>query len=273
MHVLLLLTPRFVYLGDAYIFQKSESILERVFFLFFLCEICKKERSVALSQRQLGQFFFVMFVCRWCCFCIFNYWAMYYFNIVGKLVSRKIQILALNVIRNQNKRREVFCHLKQQKASVFCLQETYSLPEDEKIWSAEGGGKIVFTHGTAHSRGLCILLNPNSTFEFGNIHSDEHGRFFISKLKVNEEICFIVNVYAPSDYRHQNEFIKNLSESILRKTDTTKLIIAGDWNCTLNSIDKRGGLPWKTTNYRDAVVGNKPDRYIYIYISQSAPKY
>ena len=41
----------------------------------------------------------------------------------------------------------------------------------------------------------------------------------------------------------------------MRKTDTTKLIIAGDWNCTLNSIDKRGGLPWKTTNYRDAVVG------------------
>ena len=126
-------------------------------------------------------------------------------------MSRKIQILALNVrgLRNQNKRREVFCYLKQQKASVFCLQETYSLPEDEKIWSAEWGGKIVFTHGTAHSRGLCILLNPNSTFEFDNIHSDEHGRFLISKLKVNEEIFFIVNVYAPNDYRDQNEFIKN----------------------------------------------------------------
>ena len=88
-------------------------------------------------------------------------------------MSRKIQILALNVrgLRNQNKRREVFCYLKQQKASVFCLQETYSLSEDEKIWSAEWGGKIVFTHGTAHSRGLCILLNPNSTFDFDNIQT------------------------------------------------------------------------------------------------------
>ena len=60
--------------------------------------------------------------------------------------------------------------------------------------------------------------------------------------------------YAPNDYRDQNEFIKTLGESLLRKTDTSRFIIAGDWNCPLQRIDKRGGLPWKSTDYREAVV-------------------
>ena len=37
-------------------------------------------------------------------------------------------------------------------------------------------------------------------------------------------------------------------------TDSSHLIIAGDWNTTLNSIDKHGGLPWKETKYRNLLV-------------------
>ena len=47
-------------------------------------------------------------------------------------------------IRNPNKRRAMFCYLKQQKATIFCLQETYSQPDDEKIWSADGAEKFSF---------------------------------------------------------------------------------------------------------------------------------
>ena len=38
------------------------------------------------------------------------------------------------------------------------------------------------------------------------------------------------------------------------KTDTTKLIISGDWNATLNKIDKWRGLPWKETTYRNSII-------------------
>ena len=166
-----------------------------------------------------------------------------------------LKVISLNVrgIRNPNKRRAIFCYLKQQKANIFCLQETYSQPDDEKIWSAEWGGKIFFCHGTAHSKGVCILANPNSTFNLDVVQTDHQGRILIPKLKISEEIFFIVNIYAPTDYRDQNEFIKNLSEFLLKKTDTSRLIIAGDWNCTLTKADKSGGVAWKSTNYRDAV--------------------
>ena len=44
-----------------------------------------------------------------------------------------------------------------------------------------------------------------------------------------------------------------MSEFLVNKTDISRLIIAGDWNCTLTKADKSGGAAWKSTNYRDAV--------------------
>ena len=35
-------------------------------------------------------------------------------------------------LRNVSKRSAIFSYLKMQKATIFCLQETYSSPEDEK---------------------------------------------------------------------------------------------------------------------------------------------
>ena len=32
------------------------------------------------------------------------------------------------------------------------------------------------------------------------------------------------------------------------------MIISGDWNATLNKIDKWGGLPWKETTYRNSII-------------------
>ena len=40
----------------------------------------------------------------------------------------------------------------------------------------------------------------------------------------------------------------------MSKTDTSKVIISGDQNITLNCIDKLGGLPWKATSGRNILV-------------------
>ena len=45
-----------------------------------------------------------------------------------------IKILSLNVrgLRNHVKRRALFLYLKNQKADFYCLQETFSLEEDDR---------------------------------------------------------------------------------------------------------------------------------------------
>ena len=40
----------------------------------------------------------------------------------------------------------------------------------------------------------------------------------------------------------------------MSKTDISKVIISGDWNITLNRIDKLRGLPWKPTGGRNILV-------------------
>ena len=103
-------------------------------------------------------------------------------------MSRMLKLLSLNVrgLRNGNKRRAIFSYLKSQKAIIFCLQETYSSPEDEKLWSTEWGASIIYSHGTTHSKGVCILLNPSSPFNLSSIQVDTEGSFLIAKLTIEE---------------------------------------------------------------------------------------
>ena len=75
-------------------------------------------------------------------------------------------------LRNTNKRRAIFSYLKDQIATIFNLQETFSKPEDEKIWTAEWGGNGFFSHGTEHSKGVTMLTNPASKSQVSIVEID-----------------------------------------------------------------------------------------------------
>ena len=157
-------------------------------------------------------------------------------------------------MRNRVKRRSIFCFLKDQKCDVYFLQETYSEPKDENIWRSEWGGDIFFSHGSLHSRGVCILLNPSLNCTFENIHKDQSGRIISIDLNFNSNNFSLCNIYAPNDQRQQQEFIHNLSTYLMANTDIENLLIGGDWNVSLQAIDKKGGIPWKPTTSRDQLV-------------------
>ena len=112
-----------------------------------------------------------------------------------------------------------------------------------RIWSAEWGGQIFYYHGSDHSKGVCVLIKPNSPIQVEVVELDMNGRFIILRLKTPGDTSFnVVNIYAPTDYREQTNFIESLIKKIVSATDSSNLIIAGDWNTTLNSIDKKGRL-------------------------------
>ena len=125
-------------------------------------------------------------------------------------------------LRNQVKRRPIFSYLKNQKATLYCLQETFSNEDDEKIWSAEWGGQIIFSHGSEHSRGVCILLSVNSGFSISTVHADRDGRYIIVKVNIGEEHLFVINIYVPNKGAEQELFIRNLGANLISKTDITE---------------------------------------------------
>ena len=64
----------------------------------------------------------------------------------------------------------------------------------------------------------------------------------------------LCNIYAPNDQPNQLQFIQELNNCIIDKTELTSLIIVGgDWNCTLTKKDKMGGAPWKSTVYSNLI--------------------
>ena len=65
---------------------------------------------------------------------------------------------------------------------TYFFYETYSEPNDENIWKSEWGGDMFFSHGSIHSRGVCILLNPSPNYIVKNIHKDQIGRITLIDL-------------------------------------------------------------------------------------------
>ena len=78
---------------------------------------------------------------------------------------------------------------------------------------------MYFSHGSEHSKGVCALVNPKSTYQLSIVETDTQGRYLIAKLLIEKTEFFLINIYAPNDYREQEQFIKMLSENIAAKTD------------------------------------------------------
>ena len=167
----------------------------------------------------------------------------------------KFEVFSLNVrgLRDQTKRRSIFTFLKDQNATIYFLQETFSEPSDENIWKKEWGGELFFSHGTKHSKGVCILINPTAQLQVDYLYSNNSGRIVLITTSLNGQKITLCNIYAPNDQANQLQFIQELNNCIIDKTELTSLIVGGDWNCTLTKKDKMGGAPWKSTVYSNLI--------------------
>ena len=172
------------------------------------------------------------------------------------------KFLSLNVrgLKNKKKRSSIFAYLKDQKYQFCFLQETFSEPKDEIGWRSEwggggGGGEILYSHGTNRKKGVCILINPQfNDFQIEYSCSDAEGRIILANIRVNSFQISLCNIYAPNNLQMQNAFVKDLNQFLLSNANVSRLIVGGDWNVALGAIDKRGGIPWRPTTYRDYII-------------------
>ena len=73
-------------------------------------------------------------------------------------------------------------------------------------------------------------------------------------IVINSLTLSLCNIYAPNNQAEQLEFLQELNNCLIGKSELATLIVGGDWNCTLSKNDKIGGKPWKATNYRNLVL-------------------
>jgi len=138
-----------------------------------------------------------------------------------------------------------------QNCVIYLLQETFSQPQNELIWKTEWHGKIFFSHGSNHQKGVAIFINPLFEITFKNSWEDEDGRIVLINAFFETFKFSLCNIYAPNNTALQKVFIENLTEILISKADSSNLIIAGDWNVTLEAVVKKGGIQWKPSVYSD----------------------
>ena len=163
------------------------------------------------------------------------------------------KLVSVNVrgIRDKNKRKKVFEWAKDKGGDVVLLQETYSSPDIEEIWKRDWKGEMFFSHGTSHSRGVLMLINPMLNIEIDQVVIDKEGRYIFLKGSLLDSKLLIGNVYCPTrdKVQKQVDFLEKMDEIISDLyASNYSLILGGDFNVILNAaLDYMGpNLPLKT---------------------------
>ena len=136
---------------------------------------------------------------------------------------------------NEHKRRLIFEYTRR-RAEIICLQETHSIPSNEKYWSAEWGGQCVFSHGDSYSCGVAILIKKDSNVRILRSRSDQQGRFVIAEIKTSSDAKYtICSIYAPNK---DNAYFFDALDQNLADFSSEKIII-GDFNVVLDIYKDR----------------------------------
>ena len=97
-------------------------------------------------------------------------------------------------------------------------------------------------------------MNPSVVVNVENSYKDIDGRIIAIDVICKGVSLSICNVYAPTSRQLQGKFLQILNEFMTSNLNITQLIVGGDWNATLDSIDKKGGISWKPAAYRNGII-------------------
>ena len=94
---------------------------------------------------------------------------------------------------------------------------------------------------------MAILFNVRTALEVLDSEQDEHGRYLIVKVLINEETITFCNVYGPNS--DSPSFFETLFATLLNFA-RDKVILGGDFNIVLdNDLDKYYGAPCVKLRY------------------------
>ena len=129
-----------------------------------------------------------------------------------------VNIYSYNVrgIKDVNKRERLLNHLKSNYPGVYCLQETHLSVQDEAYFQNVFGDNCYFSHYSAQSRRVCIIIPKWCDFQLTKKEVDVNGRYVLVNGKINNKEITILNVYAPTQDKQiaQSDFYDSIFELV-----------------------------------------------------------
>jgi len=154
-------------------------------------------------------------------------------------------VLSLNVrgFRDLNKRKSIFTWVRNGKADIIFLQETYSTSDVIDSWKYQWPEDMYYSHGSNHSKGFLVLIRETFQFELKSIKKDTQGRLDIVDALVQECPVLLINIYAPNKTNEATDSYENLQSTLLESDydQDYRIVIGGDFNAPLNfQLDSYG---------------------------------
>ena len=154
-----------------------------------------------------------------------------------------MEVTTINVrgLGNQHKRNTLFHWLDTKRFKIICLQETFCTEQNvQNITNNWEGKSYHSTSPSNHSKGVSILFHKSFHPEVIDCHTSNDGRKILLNISHNGNTYSIVNIYAPTEEKYRSEFFNKTKKWILDKAlNTNCMILCGDYNCSLSSIDRR----------------------------------
>ena len=149
-----------------------------------------------------------------------------------------ISTLNVNGLGDTDKRRDVFCSLRELKHDIFLLQETHIKQTDENYVRAVWGYELWVAGNSTNKNGVAILFNSTFEYKVHSVTKDPNGCFIIMDVDLQGNRVTLTNIYGPSagDNPTAIDNVFNLVSQVGNDT----VIMGGDWNCLLDpALDAR----------------------------------
>jgi len=118
----------------------------------------------------------------------------------------------------------------------FCKKRIPN-PAMKRYGKTHGEAKF-FSHGTKHSKGVCILIYSSMRSKTDYVFSSNSGRLVLTAMEFNSLKLSLCNVYVPNSQPEQLNFLQELNNLLIDNSELSTLIIGGDWNYTLTKSMK-----------------------------------
>ena len=96
------------------------------------------------------------------------------------------------------------------------------------------GRRNIFSYGTKHSKGVCILIHPSMQSKIDCIFNSNTGRMVLIAMEFNSLKLSLCNVYVPNNQSKQLNFLQELNNVLIDISELSTLIVGVDWICILS---------------------------------------
>ena len=149
-----------------------------------------------------------------------------------------ISTLNVNGLGDTDKRRDVFCSLRELKHDIFLLQETHIKQTDENYVRAVWGYDLWIAGSSTNKNGVAILFNSTFEYKVHSVTKDPNGCFIIMDVDLQGNRVTLTNIYGPSAGDNPTA-IDNVF-NLVSQVGNDVVIMGGDWNCLLDpALDAR----------------------------------